>query len=75
MNINSEDFEQYLKNPGDPELKVLFEEIKDCLQQYDNKSKKVKQLCQQIQDMAFSLDLECAEWKYEIYTIDNSSNN
>lgn len=75
MNISPEEFEQYLKNPGNPELKALFEEIKYCLQQYDTKSKKVKKLCQQIQDMAFSIDLECAEWKYEIHRIDNSSDN
>ncbi|RCJ15514.1 hypothetical protein A6S26_34360 [Nostoc sp. ATCC 43529] len=70
MNINPEEFEQYLKYPGNPELKTLFEEVEDCLQQYDAKSEKVKQLSQQVQDMAFSVDLECAEWKYEIYTDD-----
>ncbi|MEH1916653.1 hypothetical protein [Nostoc sp.] len=68
MNINpDEEFEQYLKDPVDPELKALFEEAEACLQRYDAKSKQVKQLSQQMQDMAFSLDLECAEWKYEIY--------
>ncbi|WP_392530200.1 hypothetical protein [Nostoc sp. C117] len=70
MNINSEEFEQYLKNPSDPELKTLFEEAEDCLQSYDAKSEQVNQLRQQVQDMAFSVDLECAEWKYEIYTDD-----
>ncbi|MBC1225283.1 hypothetical protein GNF10_09725 [Nostoc sp. UCD121] len=68
MNINPDkEFEQYLKDPGDPELKALFEEAEDCLQSYDAKSEEVKQLSQQVQDMAFSLDLECAEWIYEIY--------
>ncbi|MBN4003568.1 hypothetical protein [Nostoc sp. LPT] len=67
MNINSEEFEQYLKDPGDSELKALFKEAEDCLQRYDAKSEEVKQLSQQMQDMTFSLDLECAEWKYEIY--------
>ena len=70
MNINLEEFEQYLKDPGDPELKALFEEAEDCLHQYDAKSEQVKQLSQQIQDLAFSIDLECAEWKYEIYIDD-----
>lgn len=68
MNINPDkEFEQYLKDPVDPELKALFEEAEACLQRYDAKSKQVKQLSQQMQDMTFSLDLECAEWKYEIY--------
>ena len=70
MNINPEEFEQYLKDPGDPELKTLFEEAEDCLESYGAKSEKVKQLSQQVQDMAFSVDLECAEWKYEIYADD-----
>ncbi|MBN3905900.1 MAG: hypothetical protein HWQ35_04735 [Nostoc sp. NMS1] len=42
MNINSEEFEQYLKNPSDPELKALFEKAEDCLQSYDAKSEQVK---------------------------------
>ncbi|MEJ6486078.1 hypothetical protein N0Y54_33265 [Nostoc punctiforme UO1] len=70
MNINPEEFEQYLKNPRDPELKTLFEEAETSLQKYDAKSEEVKQLSQQVQDMAFSVDLECAEWKYEIYADD-----
>ena len=33
MNINpDEEFEQYLKDPVDPELKALFEEAEACLQ-------------------------------------------
>jgi hypothetical protein len=70
MNINPEEFEQYLKNPVDPELKALFEEAEDCLQSYDAKSEQVKQLSQQVQNMAFLVDLECAEWKYEVYADD-----
>lgn len=70
MNINPEEFEQYLKDPGDPELKALFEEAETSLQKYDAKSEEVKQLSQQVQDMVFSVDLECAEWKYEIYADD-----
>lgn len=67
MNINLEEFEQYLKDPRDPELKALFQEAETSLQRYDTKLEKVKQLSQQILDMAFSIDLECAEWKYEMY--------
>lgn len=71
MSINPDkEFKQYLENPGDPELKALFEEAEACLQRYDANSEEVKQLSQQVQDMAFSIDLECAEWKYEIYIDD-----
>ncbi|MCG6135200.1 MAG: hypothetical protein MET45_11115 [Nostoc sp. LLA-1] len=70
MNINPKEFENYLKDPGDPELKTLFEQVEDCLQQYDAKWKEIRKLSQQIQDLAFSIDLECAEWKYEIYIDD-----
>ncbi len=64
MNINpDEEFEQYLKDPVDPELKAIFEEAESCLQRYDAKSKEVKQLSQQMQDLAFSLDLESVNRK------------
>ncbi|MBD2458418.1 hypothetical protein H6G80_30670 [Nostoc sp. FACHB-87] len=70
MTINPEEFEQYLKDPGDPELKALFEEIEICSQQYDKKSNKVKQLCQEIEDLALSIDLEFAKSKYGIFADD-----
>lgn len=68
--INPE-FEQYLKDPG-PELKALFEEIESCSQQYDQKSNEVKQLCQEVQNLALSIDLECSKLLLDVDLEDGS---
>lgn len=70
--INPE-FEQYLKDPGgDTELKALFDEIEICSQQYDEKSAEVKQLCQEVQNLALSIDLECSKLLLDLGLDDGS---
>lgn len=60
------ELEQYLASPGDPELAELFREIEAVLERFDTKQKEARRLCREVSDLAFSVDLECAEFIYEL---------
>ncbi len=61
------ELEQYLENPGDPELAILFREIKASDERFDALLKKARRLGREVSEMALLVDLGCAELIYELH--------